>query len=146
MYKDPAKNREYQTRWIKNRRLAWLRENGPCQACGSWDNLEVDHKDPSAKLLPPSRLWSLSSNNPTRIAELAKCQVLCHKCHLEKTLSEYFSALKEGTRRTSRKLSLDDVVSIREMYNSGVGVSVIASTFSIHRRYVYRIINNEVRI
>jgi hypothetical protein len=59
--------------------------NGPCCKCGSWERLEVDHRNPEEKHLNPRALWSLSPQNPRRIAELAKCQVLCHECHKEKT-------------------------------------------------------------
>lgn len=78
--------REYQVRWLRARRQAWLDEHGPCRGCGSNEDLEVDHIHPSLKALNPTRLWSLAPTNPTRIAELEKCQVLCRGCHAEKTL------------------------------------------------------------
>lgn len=77
--------RTYQKTWISQRRREWLEANGPCCKCGSSDRLEVDHIDPSQKQINPRALWSLSPQNPRRIAELAKCQVLCHECHKEKT-------------------------------------------------------------
>lgn len=77
--------REYQLRWIKQRRDAWVQANGPCASCGSWEQLEVDHKNPDDKALETARLWSLAIDNPVRMAELAKCQILCHGCHLGKT-------------------------------------------------------------
>jgi 5-methylcytosine-specific restriction endonuclease McrA len=70
--------REYQLRWIHARRAAWLAENGPCVRCGSTDQLEVDHRDRREKVMQTRALWSLAPTNPARIAELAKCQVLCH--------------------------------------------------------------------
>lgn len=101
-YKDPAKKREYQLEWIKKRRDSWLIENGPCILCNSWENLEVDHIDPSTKSIEPARIWSLSA--PKRTLELSKCQVLCDKCHLEKTRSELAYIPPHGTRaRYSRK-------------------------------------------
>ncbi len=82
--------REYQRLWIESRRKAWFDENGPCVKCGSWNDLEADHIDPSTKLYDPKYLWSLSDSNPKKILELAKLQVLCEDCHAEKSLSERF--------------------------------------------------------
>lgn len=77
--------REYQVQWLKRRREEWLKENGPCVKCNSWENLEIDHVDPKTKLYSVSSLWSLSPTNPKRVNELAKCQVLCSPCHKEKS-------------------------------------------------------------
>lgn len=51
--------------------------------CGSWDELEIDHIDPSQKVDHNVFSWS----QERRDAELAKCQVLCSKHHLEKTIA-----------------------------------------------------------
>src|SRR5712672_2171674 len=88
-YRTKEEQREYQRQWMIKRRSEWFRENGPCIRCGSWQDLEVDHIDPSTKELHTSALWSMSPLNPKRIKELAKCQVLCHNCHLEKTKKEH---------------------------------------------------------
>ena len=83
--RDPDAQRVYQRIWRAKRRQEWLKLNGPCVQCGSWLDLELDHKDPAVKELQPSWLWSLAPTNPRRIAELAKCQVLCLPCHKRKT-------------------------------------------------------------
>lgn len=80
--------RNYQKQWMRKRRDEWFSKNGPCKRCGSWDDLELDHIDPDQKL--HHVVWSWSKER--RDAELAKCQVLCHLCHKEKTRS-YVSAL-----------------------------------------------------
>jgi len=85
-YKDPVKMRIYQRNWMRKRRKDWINANGPCKVCGSKENLEVDHINPKEKSLRPSQIWSLTEAK--RLVELAKCQVLCHDCHLEKTLRE----------------------------------------------------------
>jgi hypothetical protein len=85
-YKDPDRQRAWQAKWIARRRAEWIAENGPCAVCGNTENLEVDHIDPAAKTMNPAMVWSLSAAK--RAAELAKCQVLCSDCHLEKTLRE----------------------------------------------------------
>lgn len=83
-YKDRDKQREYQNRWMKSRREAWLKDNGPCTSCGSWEELEVDHIIGNEKV--NHRIWSWSKER--RDKELAKCQVLCNPCHREKTREE----------------------------------------------------------
>lgn len=70
---------------MKQRRKEYFDINGPCVRCGSFDNLELDHIDPTEK--EDHKVWSWSEER--RRIELAKCQVLCESCHLEKT-KEYF--------------------------------------------------------
>ncbi len=77
--------RAYQLEWVKRRRQTWIDENGPCAICHSKNDLEVDHIDASTKLYDASILWGMAINNPKRIAELAKCQVLCSLCHASKS-------------------------------------------------------------
>lgn len=78
--------KQYQRDWLQDRRKSWISENGPCQVCGSWDSLEIDHIDPTQKEYKISTIWSRSKE--VRDKELAKCQVLCKSCHLKKTLAE----------------------------------------------------------
>lgn len=85
--------RKYQGAWLKARRQAWLDANGPCRKCGSSEKLEVDHVDPSTKVT--HNVWSLSEAK--RLAELAKCQVLCEKCHQKKSDEERRRTVTHGT-------------------------------------------------
>lgn len=71
---------EYQRKWIANRRHSFFRDKS-CEKCGSVDRLELDHIDPEFKVT--NNIWSWSVER--REEELAKCQVLCHFCHKEKT-------------------------------------------------------------
>jgi len=98
-YSDPARQREYQRVWRQGRWASWASENGPCAQCGSTDRLEVDHIDPSTKV--SHRLWSFSLRR--RKAELAKCQVLCYKCHKKKTAAEQTKPLVHGTLNAYKK-------------------------------------------
>lgn len=41
-------------------------------------NLELHHKDPKAK--ETHRIWSFSAKR--RSAEIEKCSVVCHECHV----------------------------------------------------------------
>jgi hypothetical protein len=95
-YKDPAQQRAYQLAWIKRRRDEWIAEHGPCAQCGSWERPEVDHVDRATKTMEPAKIWSLSAAK--RAAELAKCQVLCEDCHLEKTRAERAFLPPHGTK------------------------------------------------
>lgn len=76
---------------IKDRKAKWFFENGPCIICDSWENLELDHINPKLKI--SHNIWSWSEEK--RQQELKKCQILCEKCHLEKT-KLYFRELHLG--------------------------------------------------
>lgn len=80
--------REYQNKWVQSRRQEWIEsQGGVCAQCGSDDRLEVDHIDPTQKLTNPRNIWS--RNAGFRAMELAKCQVLCNACHIEKTRAQF---------------------------------------------------------
>lgn len=74
---------EYQRTWVAARRAAWFADKYYVR-CGSREDLELDHIDPSTK--ESHNIWSWSEVR--RDAEIAKCQVLCKSCHLLKTISE----------------------------------------------------------
>ena len=68
-------------------RNEWLEsQGGKCVACGSVDNLEIDHINKEDKSFSISKLWSIAKEK--RESELEKCQVLCSTCHRKKTASE----------------------------------------------------------
>ena len=48
----------YQNKWLQDRRTEWLQENGPCKQCGDWENLEIDHINPSEKQIKIATIWS----------------------------------------------------------------------------------------
>lgn len=92
--RDKAKLRAAQWRWLKRRRDTWFAENGPCVKCGSSIDLELDHIDPTLKI--NHNVWSWADER--RLAELAKCQVLCHLCHKAKSDRELCRPITHGTR------------------------------------------------
>lgn len=64
-----------------------------CKICGSTENLEFDHIDPSTKEFTICSKWSSSVHKDKLESELKKCQLLCKQCHLLKTKEqkkEYF--------------------------------------------------------
>jgi hypothetical protein len=56
---------------------------GKCVECGCTETLEFDHIDPSTK----SFNISAGYHKPKEVLEeeLSKCQLLCNKCHIEKS-------------------------------------------------------------
>lgn len=79
-YKDKSKQRDYQRRWIQDRRTQFLRDH-MCCLCGKSSKLELDHIDPKQKV--SHRIWSWSAKK--RVSEISKCQILCEACHMAKT-------------------------------------------------------------
>lgn len=126
--------REFQKEWRKKRRLDWITENGPCRECGSWERLEVDHIDPSAKL--HHNIWSWSESR--RLAELSKCQVLCHRCHRLKT-NAY---LRELFKTRRRKLSDEERKTIASQLLAGASILSLSKKYDIHETVIRRIRNS----
>jgi len=49
-----------------------------CAHCGSGEHLEFHHEDPAQKVSHRVTSWAPARQR----AELAKCMVLCHRCHV----------------------------------------------------------------
>ena len=111
-YKDPEKQKEYLAHWSKEtrerRRSEWFAANGPCACCGSWDDLELDHVDPATKVHHAVWTWG----DRRREAELAKCQALCHGCHLAKSRPENIEQAR-GEKNGKAVLTRSQVAEIR---------------------------------
>lgn len=112
-YKDKNKKREYDRQWMQARRQAWFAVNGPCVKCGTWENLELDHKDPSTKIT--HNVWSWAEER--REIELAKCQVLCVACHMEKSIFEMHRPIRHGTRTSYSYHKCRCIVCVESMRN-----------------------------
>ena len=84
--------RQYNRRWMAKRRAEWF-DGKACVECGSTEEREVDHIDPSQKI--DHKVWSWSKER--RDAELAKCQVLCRRCHTAKSIRENHRPRVHGT-------------------------------------------------
>lgn len=83
--------RQYQNRYHRERRqrmrAEWIEQGGgACVQCDSTDGLKIDHIDPEAKSYEISAIWNRAVE--VRVAELAKCQILCRSCHQEKARLE----------------------------------------------------------
>lgn len=90
--------RNYQRKWIAQRRLEWVISQGhKCAKCGDTQGpFDIDHIDRATKTCRVNDLWSRSKE--IRDAELAKCQLLCKPCHKAKTRDEMtLKNLEHGT-------------------------------------------------
>jgi len=142
-----TKAREYQRQWREKhkgyhaayqarRKAEWFAQNGPCRKCGGWENLEVDHIDPSTKITHNIWCWPLER----RLAELAKCQVLCESCHLEKTKQDLRSINRNFALQGRHVLRPDMVRFIRAWSSAGMGHRGIAAILNIHHATVYSVL------
>ena len=77
---------EYNRKWITNRKnLLKEKMGGKCVKCGTTEHLQFDHINPLEKS------YNISNNffRKDIDKEIAKCQLLCSKCHLEKTKNDW---------------------------------------------------------
>lgn len=73
-------------RYEHRRATAVAALGGHCAKCPNTERLEFDHIDPATKSMTIAKMWTASEVRFQ--AELRKCQLLCVRHHLEKTLSE----------------------------------------------------------
>jgi len=138
-YKNKEQQREYQRNWIAARKSKWFAENGPCKNCESWEDLELDHIDPSNKTT--HNIWSWSKVRFE--TEVAKCQVLCKDCHKEKTIAnKEFGICKFGDNHPLIKLTDKQILDIRNLYQEGgITHKQIAEKYNVGRSTITEIIN-----
>lgn len=64
----------------RERRAEWIAsKGGACERCGSSEHLQMHHRDKDQK--ESHAVWGWRKER--RDAELAKCDLLCRKCHIE---------------------------------------------------------------
>jgi hypothetical protein len=134
--------REYDRQWMAKRRERGINLlGGRCVRCDSVDRLEFDHVDPLTKhpLLRKNHQSTFWSWAWSRIEEeLAKCQLLCHDCHAEKTGGEY---PKKGELHPSCKLTEDDVRAIRA---SGEAYRKLGEKYGVDHTLIYQIKKHKI--
>lgn len=118
-YKDKKKQLEYQKNWMRKRREEHFKDKH-CVKCGSIEKLELDHINPEEKI--SHNIWSWSKER--REVELKKCQILCNKCHEEKT------------NKPRRKLTDEEITIIRKSDESH---RKLGKKFNIHYTQIYKI-------
>jgi hypothetical protein len=118
---------------VTNRRQEWLSKNGPCVDCGSWENLEVDHVDPSTKdprLRKGSGSVIFTWKAEKREKELAKCVVRCHECHMAKTIKNEENILR-GEENNSTNYTSEKVLTAVAMMDKGLKIQEITDILGI---------------
>lgn len=81
---NPKMNEYMKARYHRRRNDAIEHLGGKCASCGSIDSLEFDHIDPERKSFSLGKAFS-GWKWERVLAELDKCQLLCHTCHKAKT-------------------------------------------------------------
>lgn len=71
-------------RYHERRAEAFQILGGVCKKCGAVENLQIDHINAEEKELSGDSMIGVS--RPRFLAEIAKCQLLCGPCHVEKTV------------------------------------------------------------
>lgn len=80
---------------IKYKQWAIDRLGGHCVKCGTTEKLEFDHVNPSTKSF--TIVAQISASKEKLKAELEKCQLLCNKCHWDKTrIDNNYNQLNHG--------------------------------------------------
>jgi len=76
-YKDPAQRREYQRRWLADRRRQWFEATGAtCVRCGASEDLVLHFPKGDRRI--SNQVWSWSDER--REKALAEARVVCRKC------------------------------------------------------------------
>jgi hypothetical protein len=133
-YADQDAQRAYQREWLARRRQEWIKSNGPCVDCGSWEDPEVDHANASDKVT--HRVWSWSKAR--RDAELAKCVVRCGPCHEKKTVDR--GERSHGESHGATHITAADVLAIRA---STEPERVLARRYGVSNSTAHRIRTGE---
>ncbi len=115
-------------------RTTWLSVNGPCKKCGSPDNLELDHVEPGTKV--SHNVWSWTPMR--RDLELTKCQVLCRRCHRQKTSAERQPGRVFISKRKITDKQVLKAVLLREM---GWTIRRIGIKFGVHHSTIGNLTN-----
>lgn len=90
-YKNKDKQKTFQREWLQRRKDRFFK-NKKCKLCGSTHNLTLHHREPGKKI--DHRIWSWAPERFWR--EVKKCDILCEKCHQEKSN-------KQNTERAETK-------------------------------------------
>lgn len=135
------RKREYQREWVRARRAEYLKDKS-CAHCGSVTNLDVDHIDASTKEIRISSLWSMAKDNPKRVAELAKCQILCEPCHVKKTVKN--KEIPHGNDHAHTKYPDELVLSLKQRYENGERQVDLAREIGASRGRIWYLLHDRV--
>lgn len=133
-YKDKAKQCAFQRKWMKERRTAWIGEQGAC-VCGSTDRLSLVSKRemPGAQ---SHHIWSYSEG--LRKKALKHFEIRCFKCARE-VRGQRLSRRFLGRKGNWSILAPADVWAIRGRLLSKETMRSIARDFSIDHQVIQQI-------
>ena len=84
--------KEYMKQRRIKRRVQMIEKlGGECVRCHSTERLEFNHRDPKEKEFNILQIWDSSWEKI--YAELDKCELLCHDCHLDHTAESWASGI-----------------------------------------------------
>lgn len=109
--------RKYQREWWRKRRQDFFSDK-KCLICSSIENLELHHREPALKV--SHNIWSWSTVR--RNTEIAKCDILCHDCHLKETIKQNKSKVSKF-RLSSAKLTAEQVEYVRNSVKKGSDIA-----------------------
>lgn len=144
-----TRNIETRRKWFReryhSRRAEAIRLLGSkCVQCNSTDNLEIDHVDPGSKVHKFTYYTYLSHDK--FIEEVGKCQLLCQKCHREKSKIDGSShkGKRLGEHCNLSKLTELDVIEIRRLAaENDFSYRDIASMFEVSKSNVSLIVRRK---
>lgn len=91
-------NEYLKKRYYTRRKQAISYLGGKCVRCASDRRLELDHIDKTTKEFDIGKFWGTGLDRFWK--EVAKCQLLCKRCHMDKTNVENGKKLAVGTHGT----------------------------------------------
>ena len=97
---DLDRNRAY---YKENRAFLIDYLGGKCTACGTTENLELDHKNPDEKLFNPCKRLTVRNLSDEIMKEVDKCHLLCRDCHNKKTWTLDKDTIMEKIRASKEK-------------------------------------------
>lgn len=127
---------EYNLRRYHKLRAKYLELlGGKCCQCGSTNELHFDHIDPLQKKFTIGKHITYPKN--VVLEELSKCQLLCDKCHIDKTKQSQdgYEKRAKGSRVNMAKLKESDIPKIRMLTNT-LSDEEIATMFDVSRRTI----------
>lgn len=133
--------REEQTK-RRQRRIAEAKAllGGVCVVCGTTENLDFDHVDPSTKIFNVARQAGDVSEKRFW-AEVSKCQLLCRPHHIDKCKMD--GSRTTGQLHPNSKLKESDVPKIRELYSLGHTQTALARKFGVSQSTVWKVVTGK---
>ena len=111
---------------------------GKCSCCGATTNLQFDHKNSKEKEFS----IGVKLTYPKSIIhqELAKCQILCHSCHKQKTVlcKDGYELRAKGESVATSKLTTEQVLVIRSQEGTH---DSIAKMYNVTRKTIANVKN-----